>query len=85
MPLIERDFSTDKERHPLPIIPTIPLPVIPAAPLPVIPATPFPVIPAIPLTVIPAVFSGNPVETILIPSSIRESYPFNKASMTSES
>ena len=58
MPLIEQDFSTDKERHPLPVIPTIPLPVIPAVPLPVI----------------PAVFSGNPVKTILIPRSIRESY-----------
>ena len=34
--------------------------------------------------VIPAVFSGNPVKTILIPRSIRESYPFDKASMTSE-
>ena len=61
MPLIEQDFSTDKKRHPLPVIPAVPLPVI------------------------PAVFSGNPVKTILIPGSIKESYPFDKASMTSES
>ncbi len=85
MPLIEQDFSTNKERHPLPIIPTIPLPIIPTIPLPIIPAVPLPVIPATPFPVIPAVFSGNPVKTILIPGSIRESYPFDKASMTSES
>ena len=62
-----------------------PLPVIPAGPFPVIPAGPLSVIPAGPLSVIPAVFSGNPVKTVFLQGSIRKSYPFDKASMTSES
>ena len=38
-----------------------------------------------PLLVIPAVFSGNPVKTVFLQGSIRESYPFDKASMAAES
>ena len=37
-----------------------------------------------PPSVIPAVFSGNPVKTVFPQGSIRESYSFDKASMTSE-
>ena len=37
-----------------------------------------------PPSVIPAVFSGNPVKTVFLQGSIRESYSFDKASMTSE-
>ena len=38
-----------------------------------------------PPSVIPAVFSGNPVKTVFLQGSIRESYSFDKASMDSES
>ena len=38
-----------------------------------------------PPSVIPAVSSGNPVKTVFPQVSTRESYPFGKASMTSES
>ena len=78
--------------------PACPLPVMPAVssrysrrPLPVIstgPSLSYP--PALlyharrPPSVIPAVFSGNPVKTVLLQGSTRESYSFDEASMTSE-
>ncbi len=37
-----------------------------------------------PPSVIPAVFSGNPVKTVFLQGSTRESYSFDKASMTAE-
>ncbi len=60
-------------------------------PFPVMPAGPsLSCLPALlyharrPPSVIPAVFSGNPVKTVFLQGSTRESYSFDKASMTAE-